>query len=337
MTARKNTIRHGAKHCNTVVFLLAGTTLLLPLHTANAAGTRAGTLIDNTATATYDVAGTPTTVPSNTHQVRVDELIDVNVDWTDPADVPTTPGATAQVTAYQITNIGNGVETYGLTTVSTVGGDNYDPTVTSIVIDDGDGVYEPGIDVVYAPGTNDPVLNPDQSVTVFVLVTTPVSVADGNRGGVQLIATAGTGTGAPGSSVAGGGEGGGAAVYGTSGGNDDDTGYYAVSSAVVSLLKSASVADPFGGTTVVPGSVITYTIVANVTGSGSLANLRINDAVPTGTTYVPGSITLGGTGQSDAADADAGSFASNTVTVNLGTVAGGNSRTVTFQARINSN
>lgn len=326
-----------AKHCKTTCLLLAGTAMLFPLHAAHAAGTRAGTLIDNTATATYDQGGTPTTINSNTHQVRVDELIDVNVDWSDPADVPTTPGATAQVTAYQITNIGNGVETYGLTTVSTVGGDNYDPSVTSLVIDDGDGVYEPGIDVVYVPGSNDPVLNPDQSVTVFVLVTTPGAVADNDRGGVQLIATSRTGTGAPGSSVAGAGEGGGAAVFGTSGGDDDDTGYYEVASATVALVKSATVADPFGGTTVVPGSVITYSIVATVTGSGSLPNLRISDVVPAGTTYVPGTITLGGTTLTDVVDGDAGAFAANTASVDLGTVAGGNTRTMTFRVRINTN
>lgn len=336
MTRLVSMPNRAAIRCKSAFLLLAGTALVLPMQ-AQAAGTRAGTLINNTATATYDQGGTPATVNSNTHQVRVDELIDVTVDWSDPADVPTTPGATAQVTAYQITNIGNGIETYGLTTVATVGGDNYDPTVTQIVIDDGDGVYEPGIDTVYVPGSNDPELDPDESVTVFVLVTTPGPLADNDRGGVQLIATSRTGTGAPGGSVAGAGEGGGAAVFGTSGGDDDDTGFYRVASATVALVKSATVADPFGGTTVVPGSIITYTIVATITGSGSLPSLVITDAIPTGTTYVPNTITLGGTGQSDPADADAGSFGSNTVTVNLGTVPGGQTRTVTFQARINTN
>lgn len=319
------------------ILLLAGTALALPFQAAYAAGTPAGTLINNTASATYDQGGTPTTVNSNTHQVRVDELIDVVVDWTDPADVQTTPGATAQVTTYTVTNTGNGTETYGLTTVSTVGGDNYDPTVTSIVIDDGDGVYEPGIDTVYVPGAGDPVLAPDASVTIFVVTTTPDLVNDGDRGGVQLIATSTTGTGAPGASFAGAGQGGGAAVIGTSGGTGDDTGYYQVSSAAVTLVKSATIVDPFGGSTAVPGSVITYQIVATLTGSGSLPNLRISDVVPAGTTYVPESITLGGTPLTDsAADADAGNLTGTTVNVNLGTVPGGQSRTVTFRARINT-
>jgi uncharacterized repeat protein (TIGR01451 family) len=302
---------------------------------AQAAGTRAGTLIENTASATYDVGATQVSVASNTDTVRVDELIDAVVDWTDAADVTTLPGATGQILAFSVTNSGNGAEVFALSTVSTVGGDDYDPTVTSIVIDDGDGVYEPGQDTVYVPGTNDPVLQPDASVTVFVLSTTPAGTGDGDRGGVQLIATSRTGTGAPGTSFAGQGEGGGDAVVGTTGGDGSDDGFYSVSAASVSLAKSAVVLNQFGGADAVPGATITYTIVATTTGSGSLANLAINDAIPAGTTYVAGSLRLGATSLTDAADADAGRFASNAVTVSLGTVPGGQTRTVTFQVTIN--
>ena len=315
--------------------LLAGASLLAAPGIAAAAGTRAGTLINNTATATYDQGGPPRSVDSNQQQLRVDELIDITAVWSDPSDVPTTPNATGQVLKFTLTNIGNGAEAFGLTTVSTIGGDNYDPTVNQIVIDNGNGIYEPGVDIVYVPGSNDPVLQPDASVVVFVIATTPGTVTDGNRGGVQLIGTSRTGTGAPGSSVAGAGEGGGDAVFGPSGGDDDDNGYYQVASATVGLAKSASVLDPFGGSEVVPGSIITYTIVATTTGSGSLANLAINDSVPATTTYVPNSITLGGAPLSDAADADAGRFSANAIAVSLGTVAGGQTRTVTFRTRVN--
>jgi uncharacterized repeat protein (TIGR01451 family) len=110
-----------------------------------------------------------------------------------------------------------------------------------------------------------------------------------------------------------------------------------VSAAVVALVKSATIVDPFGGTTAVPGSTITYSIVATTTGSGSLPNLTITDVVPTGTTYVPGSITLNAASQTDAADADASRFdtGTGTVSVGLGTVAGGQTRTVTFRVTIN--
>jgi uncharacterized repeat protein (TIGR01451 family) len=108
-----------------------------------------------------------------------------------------------------------------------------------------------------------------------------------------------------------------------------------VSSASIVLAKSAVIADPFGGTSSVPGARITYTIVATTSGSGTLNSLNINDAVPGGTAYVPGSITLGGLTLTDAADADAGSFASNAIAVSLGNLPGGQTRTVTFQVTIN--
>lgn len=302
---------------------------------ASATGTRAGTLINNTATATYDEGGPTIQVNSNTSSLRVDELVDTIVTWGNPSDVITTPGATSQVLTYQVTNTGNGQEAFTLATVANIGGDQYDPTVNQIVIDNGNGTYEPGIDTIYTPGSNDPVLTPDQSITVFVISTTPAGVTDGNRGGVRLTATSTTGTGAPGTSFAGQGEGGGDAVIGTTGGDGADEGYYRVSAATVALVKSASVSDPFGGSDALPGATITYTIVATVTGGGSLNNLTINDTTPTGSTYKPGSITLGGTSLTDAADADAGRFNSNAIAVALGTVAGGQTRTVTFQVTIN--
>ena len=301
---------------------------------ATAAGTRAGTVIDNTATATYDEGGTPVEVDSNLNSLTVDELLDTVVAWDDGADVATTPGANGGALTFTITNTGNGEEAFLLSTVSTLGGDDYDPTGVTIVIDDGDGVYEPGIDVVYVAGAGNPVLDPDETITVFVIANTPGGLTDGDRGGIQLTAEAVTGTGTPGTSFAGQGEGGGDAVVGTTGADGEDDGYFQVAAATVSLAKSATVVDPFGGSSAVPGSTITYQIVATTSGSGSLPNLAINDAIPTGTTFVPGSITLGGTTLTDAADADAGRFAANSVAVSLGTVAGGQTRTVTFQVTI---
>jgi uncharacterized repeat protein (TIGR01451 family) len=315
--------------------LIGASTLAMVPESALAAGTRAGTLIENTASATYDVGPTQVSVNSNTDTVRVDELIDSVVDWSDSADVTTVPGSTGQVLTFSVTNSGNGEESFALSTVSTLGGDDYDPSVTSIVIDDGDGIYEPGQDTVYVPGSNDPVLLPDASVTIFVISTTPASADDGDRGGVQLVAASRTGTGAPGTSFAGQGEGGGDAVIGTTGGDGSDDGFYAVSAASVSLVKSAVVLNQFGNADPIPGATITYTLEATTTGSGSLANLAINDAVPTGTTYVAGSLRLGATTLTDAVDADAGRFSSNAITVSLGTVPGGQTRTVTFQVTIN--
>lgn len=329
-------IRGGNRSASMLATLCAGVAVLALPQAAMASGTRAGTVINNTAQATYDNGGgSPVTVDSNTHSMTVAELINTVVTWSDPADVSTTPGATTQVLKFQLTNTGNGIETFSLSTNAGIGGDNYDPTVNLIVIDDGDGVYEPTQDTVYTGSAQNPTMNPDANLTIFVISTTPTGVVDGNRGGVKLLAASTTGTGAPGTTFTGAGEGGGDAILGTSGGDDDDDGFYLVSSASVSLLKSAVVLDPFGGTEPVPGATITYSIVATTSGTGSLPNLAINDVIPTGTTYTPGSIRLGGTSLTDAAGDDAGRFASNAISVSLGTVPGGQTRTVSFKVTIN--
>lgn len=307
--------------------------LALPMQ-AQAAGTRAGSTISNTASASYDAGGGTQTIDSNKVDLRVDELLDVTVDSSDPADVPTTPGATAQLLTFSVTNNGNGEESFALSTIANGGGDDYDPTVTQIYIDNGDGVFDANTDTLYTPGANDPTLDPDKSVTIFVLSTTPGGVGDGNRGTVSLVAAAKTGTGAPGTSFAGQGDGGGDAVVGSTGADGQDQGAYVVSAATVSLVKSAVIVDPFGGSEPVPGATITYTIVATVVGSGAVNGLAITDNIPADTSYIASSITLGGTGLTDAADADAGDYNGTRVNVALGTVAGGQTRTVTFRTKI---
>lgn len=302
-----------------------------------AAGTAAGTTISNTATATYDdPTGTPVVVPSNRVDIKVDELLDVTVATADPGDVGVTPGATNRVLSFTVTNGGNGSESFRLTPTSTLGGDQFDPTSTSIVLDtNGNGVYDPGVDTVYTPGSNDPVLAPDAAIRVFVLSTIPAGINDLDRGIVELTAAATTGTGAPGTTFAGQGQGGGDAVVGATGADGVDRGRYVVQTATISFVKSAAVADPFGGSKPVPGAVITYTLVATVTGTGSLTNAAIADPIPANTTYQAGSISLEGSALTDATDGDVGRFDSNAISVGLGTVSGGQTRTVTFRVRLN--
>lgn len=314
--------------------LAAGT--LCAAAPAFAAGTPAGTVINNSATATYDLpAGGQDSVTSNIVSLTVDELLDVSVASTDGGDVATFPAAVNQVLTFRVTNAGNGNESFVLTARDNVGGDDFNPSATSIVIDsNSNGVYDPGIDTVYVAGANNPLLAPDASVLIFVLSSIPAGAADGQRGRVDLVAVAATGSGAPGTTFAGQGQGGGDAVVGATGADAEDDGYYAVSAASVSFVKSAEVLDPFGGTTRVPGAIITYRLVASVTGSGSLANLRIADAIPAGSSFRPGTITLEGGPLSDAADADAGEFSGSGIAVRLGTVAAGDARTVTFQVAI---
>jgi uncharacterized repeat protein (TIGR01451 family) len=301
-----------------------------------AAGTAAGTTITNTATATYtDGGGNPVNVPSNPVDIRVDEVLNVTVVSADPGDVAAPPGATNQILSFTVTNTGNGSEAFRLSPINAIGGDNFDPATTSLVIDNGDGVYNAATDTVYISGSNDPVLAPDTSVKIFVLSTIPGGATDGWRGQTDLTATAVTGSGTPGTSFAGQGQGGGDAVVGATTASSRDDGFYIVSSATVTFVKSASVLDPFGGSKSVPGSVITYTLVATVNGTGSLNNLAAGDPIPANTTYLPGSITSQAVALTDATDADAGEFAANRVTVRFGNVPGGQTRTVTFKVTIN--
>ena len=77
---------------------------------AHATGVSAGTLIQNTASATYTSGASGGTVTSNTVSIKVDELLNVAV-----AGLTTTPavaGQTSAVLEYSITNTGNGPEAF---------------------------------------------------------------------------------------------------------------------------------------------------------------------------------------------------------------------------------
>lgn len=302
-----------------------------------ATGTSAGTTISNTATATYtNAGGQSVSIPSNKVDLKVDEVLNVTVASSDPGDVSTASSSLNQVLSFNVTNTGNGSEAFRLAPNNAIGGDAFDPTTTSLVLDTNhNNVYDAGVDTIYIPGANDPVLAADASIHVFVLSSIPGTATDGQRGQTDLSATAVTGTGTAGTLFAGAGDGGSDAVVGTSTGVGHDKGFYIVSAATVAFVKSATVVDPFGGAKSVPGSIITYTLLATVSGSGAVANLAIGDPVPAITTYVPGSLTLQGALLTDTTDSDAGEFTGAAIAARFGTVAAGQSRTVTFKTKIN--
>ena len=300
---------------------------------AHAGGVKAGTLIENTASATYDGGAGPVTIPSNTITVKVDELLDVTVTSRDSGPVSAAPGSA--VLTFELTNTGNGPEAYTLAANPAVAGNDFDTTVNGLAVDtNGNGVYDPGVDQMLTGPATTAAIAADASLTVFVLVTIPGGVADGDQSDVSLLAEAVTGTGAPGTAFTGQGAGGGNAIVGSTGANATATGSLSVGITDVDLIKSATVLDPFGGTGIVPGATITYAIRAEVRGSGSVSDLVVTDAAPADTTYVAGSLKLDGATLTDAADADAGRSGTSGISVDLGTVSGGSSRTVTFQVTI---
>ncbi|MEL7446051.1 MAG: hypothetical protein AAGK02_09585, partial [Pseudomonadota bacterium] len=229
-----------------------------------------------------------------------------------------------------------GPEEFELTANPNVAGNDFDTTVDAIAIDsNGNGTYDPGVDEILTSPETTEILEADETLTVFVIVTVPDGVTDTQESDVELAAEAVTGTGTPGTTFGGQGVDGSDAIVGTTGADDSAIGSLLAGITSVDLIKSFTIVDPFGGTSAVPGSVVTFTINANVAGSGSIDDLVVTDAIPTGTTYADGTLALDGNPLTDASGDDAGE-ASDTagVSVDLGTVAGGTNQAITFDVTI---
>lgn len=313
--------------------LLAGT--LAPA-SALAGGVTAGTLIRNTAVANYDDAGVQRSVNSNTVTVRVDELLDVTLTSLDPGPVNARPGDA--VFTFELTNQGNGPEAFRLTANMAVAGNDFDLSFRALAIDsNNNGTYEDGVDEILVQPQTTAVLAADARLTVFVLVTVPQGTTDSQRSNVDLVAEAVTGSGAPGTAFDGAGVDGGDAIVGTTGAIATARGALVNAVAGVELVKSVTLRDPFGGTSAVPGTIATFTIETRVSGTGSVANLVVTDAIPEGTTYVPGSLALDAATLTDAADGDAGTASdAGGIAVNLGNAAAGTRRAITFNVTLDN-
>ena len=84
------------------------------------------------------------------------------------------------------------------------------------------------------------------------------------------------------------------------------------------------------------GDILTYTVRFTATGGGTATNFRLVDLIPTGTTYVPGTLRLDGVPLSDSPDGDAGSYSAATSQVRLvlPSVASGQTGAFAFQVRV---
>jgi large repetitive protein len=118
----------------------------------------------------------------------------------------------------------------------------------------------------------------------------------------------------------------------------------------ITSTKTASVTAKAAGNTQAgiaePGDTITFTIDNANGGTDSASNTVLTDTVPTGTTYVPGSMVLGSTPLTDANDSDVGKVGSGLLTVDLGSGAtgsaggtianGASSQTLSFKVTVNA-
>ena len=334
---------------------LAGTVLaaLLPLllpQTTQAQGTPAGTTVSNQAVLNFEVTGTPQQTLSNNDTVTVQELINVTAIWQDAASITTTTSALEQALTYRVSNTGNGIETFTLgVNNSPPGSDDFDPSNPRIHLDgNGNNSYDgPGLDPLYTPGSNDPQLdaNTNDSIVLFVLNDIPTGPADGDSGDSRLTVqstTAGAGGAIAGTILPGLGDSGADAIVGSSQAVASATGSYQVLNAAldVSITKSAAVisdgqscnsapCDP------VPGATIRYTLLVDVSGTGTAENLAITDSIPANTRYTPSSITLDSSTLTDGPGDDPGSFSGNLVSVDLGNTSGPANFVITLDVTIN--
>jgi len=336
-----NEVKHMNRSIQNILVVAAlGLAMMMSASAVRAVGTLSGTDITNQATASYNVGPTSFVENSNITTTTVAEVIDVSTVWQDAAPVTVNPGDTIQITTFLVTNIGNGNDTFTLEGLSTLAGDDFNPTLNDLYFDaNGNGVYDPGIDVQYIMGINDPSLDADQSIIVFSSNNIPAGVIDGDLGFTQLRAITSLGAAAPGTIFPAQGDYGTDAILGTTGGDGSDIGVYVVSNVVMTVVKSVLVTDPFGTNEPIPGAVLSYSIVVTASGSGVAENVIITDAIPANTVYNPGTLTLNSAPLTDNADGDVGDVGGttpNTVTVDLGDLAApAPIQTITFDVTIN--
>lgn len=313
---------------------------------ARAAGTPAGTVVQNTATVTFTIGGGPQqSLVSAPAAFTVVEIINATLTWQDAANVVAGSPDTDRALAFVLTNTGNGTEAFSLARNDAVAGDQFDPVPSSagaIYLENG---LQPGLqltgpnaDAAYVAGANDPQLAPDESRVVYAVSNIPASLATGSVGRVELNAssrTAGAAGAAPGTSLPGLGQGGVDAVVGASRAQARATGGYVASGVTVAVAKSvASVVDPAGGATVRSGSVLTYRVVVTVSGSGVAQNLVLDDPLPANTAFVANSITVDGVSASDAVDADRADFSAGVVRARFGDTAAPVVHTIEFRVTV---
>lgn len=320
--------------------LVVALMIALRIPDVHASGTRANATVDNFATATYTYMGNPSST-SALSSIRVDELINHTIVWQDAANVSVAPGDIMQVTTYDLTNLGNGFESFALAVNSTVPTDDFNPSAALMYMDtNNSGGYDGG-DAPYVSGS-DPVLAPDQTLRFFVLANIPsaglaqndVALLNVSASSNSIVPPASIGT-----VLAGAGDGGVFAVVAVPDGTQAVQSGYLVDK-IVSIAKSAVVIDLGLGTSPITGATVEYTLSVSVVGGFTAEGLTIVDAIPAGMTYVNGSITLDGVPQLDGvADGDQSDYGitnPGSITVGLGDVAGGSlPSTINFRATIN--
>lgn len=337
---------------------LQRTTLLLAGLVASAgsyaAATPVGTEIKNEATATYYAPSDATKQlsVSDSTQFVVQEKIDVAVtSTTNTSSVIDVQAGSTQVIEYSIKNTGNGNETFDLA-VNNLSGDGFDVSNIKIYLDDGvEGFQGTETEVDFIN------LDADSSATFFVVVTVPASQSISDTSNFNFTvtsATPGAATGTTGDILSGEGDGGTDAVLAANNGGSINLVQFNVSATAGLVVISKTIlsyAHPDLGNVKVPGTVVTYQILVQVT--DAVNGLNVVDDLPVNLTYNAGTLLLANSNLAgtplttanasantdSAADADAGRYDANAgangrVTFVLGDQAAAGNYTIQFQATI---
>lgn len=303
----------------------------IALH-AQAQGVAAGTVISNTVVVTANgLAGQ--SLQAST-EFTVAEVLNLNLISLDTQKIAVLSPARDRVLSFQLSNSGNGTESFTVTRNSAFTGDDFDPIVTSIWIETNniqglqrDGSGDGRADSQYNIDIKEILLQADQSVIIYVLSTIPDSLAGSQTGRVVLTATS-TSSGIVshlmGESIASAGDNGVELVLLKDQGRDEAVGSYITHSLSLNMSKSVvNIVDPYGKDRIMSGSTVTYKISINAVGDGRIENLLITDPTPEHMQYKIGSMRLNNSTLSDSNDQDQGDFNisnKNTATLRLGQI-----------------
>lgn len=285
------------------------------LITTNAwsAGTPAGTAIHNHVEVSYQIGSNPEAVHTEkaAHSFLVSELIRSNVSALEPQGIGAATPAKDAVLSFQVTNTGNGQESFLLSTQAGLP-EQFKPEVTGLWVESNGQPGWQSDDTLYLPEDGGIPLAADQSEIVYVVSDIPAEIADESKSDVSLISTAATPTAnlqSAGGSLADAGDGGIEAVIAQENAKHHDSSHYTVSTVKVDVDKSiTSISDPYGGELSMPGSEVTYKIRVVASGSGTAKGLTIEDAVPESMIYKKNSLKLNGIHLTDNLDGDSGQF-----------------------------
>jgi uncharacterized repeat protein (TIGR01451 family) len=307
--------------------------------------TPAGTQITNQATLTYSYgAGPLVSQQTNAVSFQVAQLLDVNVQTGEAGPVIAGSPDLRRAMSFLVANTGNGPDTIRLRRVDALGADQFDPRPSAVAIYIENGLAPglqtsgPNADIGYVAGSNDLNLAAGEVRRVYLASDIDPNLANGAQGRSQLLAEstlAGAVLAQPGQALAATRLLGVPVVVGASRAQSQAIWPYQISGLMLRVDKEViRVRDAQGGSTLVPGSVMSYRIRIFVQGTGIATNVEFNDPLPPQTSYVPGSMKVAGAARTDAADADGAEFDGTQITARLGNLSAPTQVDIEFDATV---